>query len=89
MNLFHSFCESLYNRTVREAKLHGIFVFFCVFLLSTIYFICIQIFNNCRNNFQKYHGVLLPVLHVCISFRKSYGTYSYLLLSLIILTGKT
>ena len=25
MNIFRSLCESLYNRTVREAKLRGIF----------------------------------------------------------------
>ena len=40
-----------------------------------------------QKNKQKYHGVLycteLSVLYVCISFRKSYGIYSYLLLSLI------
>ena len=34
---------------------------------------------------QKYHGALLNVPCVCISFRKSYGIYSYLLLSLIII----
>ena len=29
MNIFHSFCERLYNRTFRETKLRGICVFFC------------------------------------------------------------
>ena len=32
---------------------------------------------------QKYPGALLPVPYGCISFRKSYGIYSCLLLSLI------
>ena len=32
-------------------------------------------------NKQKYQGALLPVLYVCISFRKSYGINSYLLLA--------
>ena len=36
-------------------------------------------------NKQKYHGASLPVLYDCISFRKIYGIYSYLLL---ILTSK-
>ena len=49
MTVFHSFCETLYNRTIREAKVHDKFVF----LFSSIYFICIQIFNNCRRKFLK------------------------------------
>ena len=54
MNIFHSFCESLYKRTVREAKLRDTFVFmlFC-FLFHTIHFIYLQIFNNCVQNVQK------------------------------------
>ena len=40
---------------------------------------------NCATykNIQKYYGALLPVLYVCVSFRKSYGIYSYILFSLI------
>ena len=52
-NLFHSFWESLYNPTVGWAKLCGIFVCFFFSLLSTIHFMCIRIFNNCRRKFSK------------------------------------
>ena len=38
--------------------------------------------RNIKTKTQKYHRGLLPVLYVCISFRKSYVLYSYLLLTL-------
>ena len=50
MNLFHSICESFYKRRVRGSKFRSSFVYF---LLSTIHFICIQIFNNCHRKFPK------------------------------------
>ena len=41
-------------------------------------------FSKQKKHKQKYHGALLPVLYDCISFGKSYGINSFLLLSLII-----
>ena len=38
--------------------------------------------KNPEKKKQEYLGSLFLVLYDCISFRKSYGTYSYLLLSL-------
>ena len=36
-----------------------------------------------QKNKQKYYAAWFPVLYDCISFHKSYGIYSYLLLSSI------
>ena len=56
MNVFHSFCESSYNRTVREAKQRGIlvFLFFCFTqFTSFVYkYLIIDI-----DNFQNYHWI--------------------------------
>ena len=40
-NIFHSFCESLYKRTVLETKLRGIFLLFCCtpFTFSSLYYV--------------------------------------------------
>ena len=54
MNVLHSFFESLYNRTVRETKLHGSFVclFFCLGKFTLFVYKSILIFVE---NFKKYH----------------------------------
>ena len=56
MNIFHSFCESLYKRTVREAKLRGIFV--CIFLCFTQFTLFVlKSLVIVLENFQKYHWI--------------------------------
>ena len=40
MNTFHSFCESLYKRGIRAAKLRGIFVY-----LSICLYVCLAQFT--------------------------------------------
>ena len=59
MNLFHSFCESLYNRTVREAELRGIFVFsvFIFFCLAQFTLFVYKSLIIVVENFQKYHWI--------------------------------
>ena len=52
MNLLHGFCESLYNRTVRGAKLRGIF--FCLAQFTLFVYKSLIIVAE---NFQKYHWI--------------------------------
>ena len=58
MNLFHSFCGSLYKRIKRGAKLLGIFVyislFFCLAQFTLFVYKSLIIVVE---NFQKYHWI--------------------------------
>ena len=60
MNLFYSFCESLYNRILREPKLRGTFVSFylCMFfcLAQSTLFVYKSLIIVVEN-FQKYHWI--------------------------------
>ena len=49
---FHSFSENFFLFSTIYVLLCNL-CFFYVFLFSTIYFICIQLFNNCRRKFPK------------------------------------
>ena len=55
MNIFHSFFESLYKRTVREAKLRSIFVLFFCFTRFTLF--AFKSLIIIIENFQKYHRI--------------------------------
>ena len=60
MNLFHSFYESLYNRTVREALFRGIVVCFYVFGFFCLAQFTLFVYKSLiivEENFQKYHWI--------------------------------
>ena len=64
MNVFDSFCKSLYNRTVRDAKLRGFFI--CMFSCFTQFtLIAYKSLIIVVEHFQKYHKKTQPVFATC------------------------
>ena len=57
MNIFHSFCKSLYSRTEREAKLRGIFVCLYFFCLAQFTLFVYKSLIIVVENLQKYHWI--------------------------------
>ena len=70
MNIFHTFVKLLQTQA-RQANLRVclfVYLYFCLF--HTIYFIDLLIFNNGRENFQKYHWIQYTKTQLVVITRK-------------------